>query len=394
MVGPAVGLMLAGSNSGTYSNAPRALMVAFITHIVITLVIVYGLSRTSDATINAAAVSRKVLRWSSSKVILILIVSGIGLIAVGDYQILFGTANRGEVRVGFGYFGFLYTWIMIYLVPAVTGVLAFLYVAAGRPKTMRLRVVLTLLLALICGFLSGYKFAGVLVLLPALTLLLYDASFVYFLVLPVLAFAVVVGSGMAVEKRDFAESVTYGAARATLVAAYGISASWNEFADHGAGVDALVRSGALVFGAKAVTLFTGIPENSVEFLKFNPVRNVTYLTYPDADAAAAGTVNLTLTNFGEAVYFFGSRYYWIWSVLGGLLLGTLMRQCDRACSKGHVVQAVVVLTFFYTQALSWINSGGWYGLVGIPTLIGTLGLYVFLKLAFPEIRLRIPVSKV
>ena len=132
----------------------------------------------------------------------------------------------------------------------------------------------------------------------------------------------------------------------------------------------LFDSSLLLFGSKVAVLLSGVTESSVEFLKYNLSRYITYLYYPNADGAVDGTVNLTLTVFGEAVALLGGTFFWLWSLLTGAVIGFVLRAYARAQMRGDLLVATLWLVYFFSVILSWVNSSGWINLVSLPVFVG------------------------
>ena len=68
-------------------------------------------------------------------------------------------------------------------------------------------------------------------------------------------------------------------------------------------------------GERIISFLFDVDRHSVEFLKFSLPRYITYLYYGNAQGAIDGVVNLTITSFGEAVYWFGRKFYFIASLI-------------------------------------------------------------------------------
>ncbi|MFS2414419.1 hypothetical protein AAH145_26365, partial [Bacteroides thetaiotaomicron] len=56
-------------------------------------------------------------------------------------------------------------------------------------------------------------------------------------------------------------------------------------------------------------------ESDKRFIETVAELRITYLYYGNAQGAIDGVVNLTITSFGEAVYWFGRKFYFIASLI-------------------------------------------------------------------------------
>lgn len=308
-------------------------------------------------------------RAARMAVILMVVSTGI-LFSLGGVRILFLDQDRGEVRSTLGLWGFFYTWLQIYLTPFVVAVAANFHVRSC--KNQHWYYYATYSLGLIIGIMSGYKFTTILIFLPALTLALSEDRWQILIFASLGAIAVLILTETMQSGRPLDEALTYLIARSTSVAAYGIMGSWNEFSQSGPSLMRILESSLLLFGSKAAVLLSGVPENSVEFLKYNLSRHITYLYYPNPDGAVDGTVNLTLTVFGEAVAFLGGTFFWLWSTITGVFIGFVLRAYSRAQMRGNVLVATLWLVYFFSVILAWINSSGWINLVSLPVFVGMI----------------------
>jgi hypothetical protein len=287
---------------------------------------------------------------------------------MGGARILFFEEDRGVVRSTLGMWGFLYTWLQIYLVPFVIAVMANFHMCSGRD--VRAAAYTTYALGLIVGIMSGYKFTTILIFLPALTLAIRKARWVSLVLVSLGALAVLMLTETMQSGRPPDEALLYIVARATSVAAYGVMGSWSEFSQSGPSLVRIFDSVLRLFGSKIASWVSGIPEDSVEFLRFNLSRYITYLYYPDTDGAVNGTVNLTLTVFGEGVVMFGGTLYWLWSLFAGVVVGFVLRAYTRAQVRGDFLASAWWLVYFFSVILSWINSSGWIIIVSLPIVVG------------------------
>lgn len=370
---PGIGLWLMSSlDGGALGVADSELVSAYLIHATTMYVLAWYLSgwRIRPRLLKAP-VSLDQGNPSRGAVLLMLLATGF-LFAMGGAKILFLGEDRGVVRSTLGVAGFFYTWLQIYLVPFVVAVMAGFHIRHGRD--VRVAALTTYALGLVIGIMSGYKFTTILIFLPALTLAIREARWMSLMLVSIGVMAVLMLTETMQSGRPPDEALTYLLARATSVAAYGVMGAWSEFSQSGPSLTRIVDSFLLLFGSKVASWLSGIPEYSVDFLRFNLSRYITYLYYPDTDGAINGTVNLTLTVFGEGVVMLGGSLYWIWSLLAGAVVGFVLRGYARAQSRGDVLLASWWLVYYFSVILSWINSSGWIIILSLPVIVGMTAL--------------------
>ena len=104
------------------------------------------------------------------------------------------------------------------------------------------------------------------------------------------------------------------------------------------------------------------------------------MRYPDISGAIRGTVNVTVTNFGEAVYFFGRQLYFIYAVMAGLIIGIVIRKFEKCVIYGLPLKGTLFGVYLFSVVIPWINSASIWNLIGLPTIIWLLGTYIILHL--------------
>jgi hypothetical protein len=376
LLAPVAGLWVLASGEFAYSNADPGILTAYLIHVacvIVGLMLVGHRKRVSlpiDSPVSLALVKYRV--------IFVLLVADALIFAVGGARILSGDADRGDVRISLGYFGFAYTWVLVYLLPATFAFASYAYTRGRDRARSHMAYLLVVALTALGGFLSGYKFTAVSVLLPGAAIALRRASLLKLLVAATVGVGLVMAGAILLDGRSPDEALAYTVFRASAGAAFGPVAAWNEFPDGGAPGD--IFAGLLLgLGSKAMSFITGYPEDSIEFLKYNLARWLTYQTYPDADRAVSGAVNITVTAFGEAVFFFGRKWFFIYSLMCGAICGFALRWVRTALESGGCMQAVLSTVYFTFVILPWMNSGGIVQLVSLPVIVGYGMLFLLLQ---------------
>jgi hypothetical protein len=171
--------------------------------------------------------------------------------------------------------------------------------------------------------------------------------------------------------------------RATNMAAYGTVGVWYELSQ-GITFEGLIINYLSIFGSHITTLLTGYERDTIEFLYSDLSRLITYLVYPDTQRALDGSVNLTVTNFGEAIFFFGKYYFWIYSILSGILIGVIMRKIKYHLTNANIKLVVLYNTYFFAVIIPWLNSGGTFKLISLPNIVYFILIYLIINLIIPK----------
>ena len=160
--------------------------------------------------------------------------------------------------------------------------------------------------------------------------------------------------------------------------AYGTIGVWNHFPDAASFSDILINYIG-IFGAKISSMLLGIPQDDPEFLKTNLSRLITYMVYPATREALDNSVNVTVTNFGHALYLFGRNFYFIYAIIMGTVIGLLLRQFKKYVLEGYPFSASLIGLYIFAVVIPSINSGGVFQLISIPVLIYLLFTYFIVK---------------
>lgn len=385
-----------GDIPGAYTVSSGGVLLAYSVHVILVFFF---------AAVTTTSLSRKFAKFKQLIIILphtwranyyvsvwvILFSFLMVLFVFGGINVVLNAVDRGEFRVSMGWMGFAFTWFAQYLLPALSALMSYQYCKLenpGRWDALRLASIYFSIILII--MLLGAKGAAIRTVLPGFLVLaiVKGKTFSLILVIVVLGFVFGVGAAMYFEHRPFDEAVVYLLYRATAVSAYGVVAAWQTFPD-GVGIIEYSKSLILIFGASIVSELTGVSKASEAFLSYDIPRLLTYLTYPDTDAAIAGTVNLTITAFGEGIYAFGYKGFWIFSAFGGLLTGFVAFLLRKALLKGDGVWVALYSVYFIFPICAWQNSGGISSIVGLPVLVGFVALWLFLSVMFSNRRQRL-----
>lgn len=307
------------------------------------------------------------------KSLLLILVSFVGMIPFGVIDILLGDISRGELRANIGFFGFFYNFFSLYLPSLASASASFFYLKSKNTLKNKALLSIVLLFSALIGFSTGFKFTSFLIVMSSLVVLserinikMLFSIFLFFLIL--MSFSAYLFMGL-----NFLDSINYIFHRATAVAVEGSVAIWNLYPNGAPNSSYALLYG---FGNRLASLLTGLNVHSVDFLKINITRLIGYLTYPDPSEALSGAFNLTVTNFGESVYYFGRSYNVILSILGGSLISFFF--IVFSLFRREKYSAYLVLTLYITLVLlPWLFGGTIASLFAVPSLINMGLVYIF-----------------
>ncbi len=326
--------------------------------------------------------AKKILTRVNIVLFLILFI----IIYIAGIPVFVHGVNRGVVRSTLGLFGPIYTLLNHYIVIALVILVSVLYILSNYKKQIKKQLILSFILVFLCALATGYKSPVVTLLVPGIAFLLYNKSIFRFVPYALLGVLLLVFTTMMVRDIPFdlawfflKHRVFYLTNAGTIGVYYelGNVATWEEIS----------FQFMSIFGKKITTFVTGISEHSVEMTKLKLSTYISYLIYPDTEGVLNGAGNLTVSNFGEAVFFFGKRFYFIYSIFAGLFIGNLLRSINKNIDKGNILKVVLFATFFFSAIIPWINSSDFFGLFGLPTLVYFSMVYWVIKWVLGRIRI-------
>ncbi len=299
---------------------------------------------------------------------------------IAGYGYLFKGAYRGDIRVSLGYLGFLYRWITIYAMPVL--MLLTTIIILRNKKINKFLFIYIYIIGVMSAFFTGYKYVVVYTFIPVFLLFFYKKNIfkVVLCIVPIVLGVLTFTTKQVMNFDNYSQSFYFVLHRMTVMSAFGTIGVWDLFKD-GVGFNQSAKLLYGLFGNKMTELFFDIDFNSVEALDANLSRKITYLVYPSWEKALSGTTNVTVTNFGEAVYIFGKNY-WVYSVLAGILISFFVKKLDFYIYKGDVFRVSLFYIFTAAVLFNWLNSSSFLTLISIPVLLYMLLTYMLLKFIF------------
>lgn len=312
----------------------------------------------------------------------LLFIFSLIIFILGGYKILFGLANRGEIRISLGIFGPLYTLVLSYLPVVVIIYSSVVYIHLNKKirKKLKKKLIVIYSFAIVLGVLSGYKAVAVTLMIPGFTVLYVNNFNIYkLLILIFLGFIILIFFTAYVRHENIIKSFYFLIYRMTTMTAYGAIGVWNLF-PHGVSITDILTNFLGMLGQKLSSLILGISPHNPEFLKTDLSRLITYKVYPNTRGALSGVVNVTVTNFGHAIYLLGKSLCVFYALIMGLILGVIIRIYKKYILKGYPLKASLAGLYFFSVIIPSINSGGLFKLLSLPVLIYFLLAYLIVKI--------------
>ena len=296
------------------------------------------------------------------------------------YDYLIKGVNRGDIRVGFGLFGFFYKWLTIYAIPVLMLITTILFIT--NKKIKKKLIIYIYFMGVLSAFFTGYKFVVVYCLIPVFLIIFYKNNIikVVFFITPIVLSILTLTTKQVMGYSNYSDAFTFIIHRMTVMSAFGTIGVWDNFKD-GVSLSESIKLVYNIFGNKINEYIFGIDFNSIEVLDTNLSRKMTYLVYPSWEKAISGTTNITVTNFGEAIYIFGGLY-WLYAIISGLIVAFFIKKVDYFISKGDIIKTSLYYIFTAAVILSWINSSSFFTLFSLPVFLYMFLTYVLLKFIF------------
>jgi hypothetical protein len=366
----------------TYGTIDDYFITSYAIHIIIILIIVFILvapaSKISDFSYDATIDEKFINQILNRSILALFVAMFIELFVFGAINILLMKVGRGDFRITLGPLGFFYNFFTTYMPAGVIAFASVYYNLSDKRKEFTIKLIFIYLLAIIIGVLTGYKYTALLITSAGLVQMSSKIKTKYILLIGAAFLSLMTFSAYYFMKMDDpTTALGYVFARATSVALQGSVVVYNYFPE--GGEDSLLAL-LYAFGNRIASLITGYSVTDVEFLKINITRLVGYLSYPEADKALSGAFNLTVTNFGEGVYYFGKYKYFIFSIITGLILGLSIRAYLQSRDKDNTIKHVMLNIYVMIIVLPWLMGGVIGSLFGIPTVVYMSLLYIVLKL--------------
>jgi len=351
------------------------LVISYFIHLIV-MIVIANIIAMNKVTLNKT-IDNLVVNGIMNKSILIAVLGCIVVFVLGGYQIIFQGMYRGDLRLTIGLLGPLYNFTILYLAITLVSVSSIAYILSSRVRKFRYKLIILFFIVFLTGLFAGSKATMIIITIPGIAILTIGKSIKSFSIVGIVVFFLILGMTIFVRQMEVEDAFNFMLNRATNMSAYGSVGVWNELSD-GITFDQLLVNFLSIFGSHITTLLIGYERNTIEFLSSDLSRLITYLVYPDTQRALDGSVNLTVTNFGEAIFFFGKHYFWIYSILSGIILGVIIRNIKKNISLLNIKLATLFNVYFFAVILPWLNSGGTFKLISLPNFVYIGAIYILL----------------
>lgn len=288
---------------------------------------------------------------------------------------IFSGANRGDVRTSMGIWGPLSTFIELYGIPTLLSISTVIYCYFSRKTKIELKnYKYIFVISLFVGLMAGGKANIVTMLFPAIIQGASKLSIKKLGIIGVFGALSIILIGTKQMNMNYSESLNYNIYRSTALASFGTVGVWQECKDPSTNAPYSLLCG---LGENFISFITGVPKHSPDFLKYSLPRNITYKFYENPDVAITGKANLTITAFGESVYWGGHKYYFIFAIIFSIVLYKITILIFKTRKYNTLKQNIFYTTFFTAVCVPWLNStlgsfvGQWFGLTTIIYMILT-----------------------
>lgn len=308
---------------------------------------------------------------------------------------IFSGEYRGDVRTSVGAFGWLVTFITIYAVPGLMSyatVVYFYYSDINSQSKIRSRYYLILGLGIFVGLMLGGKSSVVTMMFPPLIQYSQKLTIRKGIIIAIVGSLSIILIGERQMEQTFTESLNYNIYRSTDLAGFGTACVWDKYPD---GAPHAYLSIYNALGENITSIITGVDRHSYDFLKYNVARDVTYDYYNDPDGAISGAGNLTVTSFGEAVFWFGHHLFFVVSVISGIITYKLLLLLFKSRHIKRMRYNTLVTVYFTSVYISWLNSttGSLISaFLGLTTIFYMVLLYYLIKFLEQQSKIRIYVK--
>jgi len=318
-------------------------------------------------------------RYIFNNAITYLLFVALLMFLTSGYKFLVLGIDRGHIRISLGILGPIYTLFLSYITVAVLIYTTVIYAKLPNfeKKNNRKKMLIIFLFIIVISVFSGYKSTVASLLMPVLIVLYFNnLSFKKFILIIITIVLLLVLFTSLVRNTDFFTAFSFLIHRLTTMTAYGTIGVWNIF-NEGTSLHDIWVNFLGIYGKNISSSLLSMEPNSVEFLKTNLSRLVTYYSYPDTQGALSGTVNVTVTCFGHAIYILGKKLYFIYAIILGIILGVLLRLFRNYVNKADGFRASLVGVWIFSVMLPIFNSGSIFMLFSLYNLI-----YFILTLLF------------
>lgn len=315
------------------------------------------------------------------------------LFVVGGIDVLLHKVEKGEFRSNLGIFGLPAYLIRDNITPTLIAYLSFVYVKSEAKSKRISFLIINYLLAAFISSSFGFKSGAVFAVLPGFILLFWQISLKLIIKLSFFFLFVFVLTAVFIDKREFKlndlkhisfsspdynnalNSVLY---RATVVQG---NTSWHIWEAYINGKKFFDYPPTLVavFGDRFLNKVLNINrEDFPKYVKFHYTESLTLETgIRTIDHIKAGHTTIGQV-FSEGIIAGGLIGLIIFALFAGFFTGLNFKIIEGALLNGNAIAASLMINYFVTFIIGWLNGGGIVALFHISAILGLVINYTFL----------------
>lgn len=295
------------------------------------------------------------------------------LFVFGGIDVLRGTVDKGEFRVLLGPYGAVAFMMIKFIVPTLMAYAAFLYRLSTPSRFNRILLITNVLIVVLIGAGWGTKSLSAAMLMPALLLLFWRVT---------LKQLGLIGVGVVVSfiafsyyfdlaSDDLVSTLDFVWRRATVLQGDVPWLAWNHVVTGGP-LPNYGKTLLAVFGDRTLTALLGVdPVNYSQWVDYHYGLLITEFVGSPLWQVEGG-YSVTGTFFTEGLIAGGRAGVLLFSVIGGVAVGFVVRRISQARDANRPVAASLWANYFCFIVFPWLNSGGITNFLHISTLAGVL----------------------
>lgn len=313
------------------------------------------------------------------------------LFVFGAYKIWTGEMGKGEFRSsGIGFFGSFAYGISKFVVPAIGVFQAYLYTRIENKKVKHKNIlILNFLIIFLVGSSWGFKSFGVFLLLPGLTIIFWDLSFIVFLLMASIGLLLMIFAALLFDAKynlNFYTASEFILTRITVMQGEVPWKIWDLYINEQLNIS-YAQTLLPVLGNKVLYLLTGLDNsNGSEWISYNYGLLLTDIVSTNKYNILHGH-NVTGTLFSEAIIALGYLGILVFSLLAGFLVGLFYNTVNNGMKNNNPLVVSVALVYYYSIIYAWIKSGGIVSLIHVANIINIVMIIIVLNI--PRIRSRL-----
>ena len=284
-------------------------------------------------------------------VILLLVI----LFYFGAYKIWIGSIGKGDFRSTLGPLGAIAFGLSKFTAPSIGAYLAYIY-KKKQIKNKKM-LFLNLFIIFLIGSSWGTKSFGLFILLPAMTIILWDLKFYNFIILFILALLAMIVIAIYINNRfTFGMATNFVLSRLTIMQAEVPWKIWDLQITNHLDVNYIQTIPSFI-GDKLLFLLTGLSRGDIsEWISHHYGLLLTSLVYDNTYNIMHG-FNVTGTFFSEALISLGYFGIVIFPLFAGIFLGILYNSIIKAMKNNNPIVVSILLSYYYFVFFAWLNSG-------------------------------------